>query len=62
MTANNGNDPIRQPTDQPEKELHIEDEGDGLTDDQRASREKSDRQNGARVQTGPADQDRQTKR
>ncbi|MBC3270202.1 hypothetical protein HU765_09710 [Pseudomonas sp. SWRI81] len=62
MSASNRETSTEHVTDQPERQLHIEDQGDGLTDDQRASREQSDRQDGARVKPGPADQDRQAKR
>lgn len=48
-------------TNQPEKQLHIQDTEAGLTDDQRVSREEDDRQTGARVQPGPADRERQPK-
>lgn len=49
-------------TDQPEKQLHIQESELGLTDDQRVSREDDDRQDGARVEPGPADKDRQPTR
>lgn len=52
-----------QPLDvPPDEQLHTVDEGIGLTDDQRVSREESDSQIGARVTPGPADQKRQTMR
>jgi hypothetical protein len=62
MSKIKANDPIQQSTSQPEKQPQNADKGDGLTDDQRVSREKADQQNGARVTPGPADYDRQPKR
>ncbi|MEX5684059.1 MULTISPECIES: hypothetical protein [Pseudomonas] len=62
MSKIKANDLIQQSTSQSEKQPQSADKGDGLTDDQRVSREKSDQQSGARVTPGPADDDRQTKR
>ncbi|WP_148558668.1 MULTISPECIES: hypothetical protein [Pseudomonas] len=45
----------------PTPPVHTEDRGDGLTDDQRVSRETSPEQQGPRVQPGPADRERQKK-
>lgn len=45
----------------PETPLRTEDRGDGLTDDQRVSRETTPGQQGPRVQPGPADLERQKK-
>lgn len=45
-------------TDIADKQLQIDDCKDGLTDDQRASRETDSKQSGARVQPGPADRER----
>lgn len=55
-------DQTEHTTDQPEKQLHIQEGEPGLSDDQRVSREDDDRQDGARVEPGPADKDRQPKR
>jgi hypothetical protein len=62
MSKVKATDLIQQPTSQPEKRSKNASESDGLTDDQRVSREKSDQQSGARVTPGPADNDRLTKR
>lgn len=62
MSQNSRNRRAQRSTDQCDEELQIDDAGSGLTDDQRVSREKSNRQTGARVTPGPADQERQMKR
>ncbi len=59
MSKVKATDLIQQLTEKRSKNAN---EGDGLTDDQRVSREKSDPQSGARVTPGPADNDRLTKR
>jgi hypothetical protein len=62
MSQMKANGLIQKSISQPEKQPQSADKGDGLTDDQRVSREKSDQQSGARVTPGPADNDRQPKR
>lgn len=50
--------PAEHSTGLADQQLQVDDREDGLTDDQRASRETDSNQSGARVQPGPADRER----